>query len=90
MAITSNETQFTDAWPAPLIALHAGRMSEDEALNRADTDGRRAEALFQVGVWAFTADRARTERCWQEIVDKAVPSLIEYAAARNELSRLAL
>lgn len=78
-----------DVWPGPLLALHAGRIAEDEVFKRADTDGRRAEAAFQVGILAFARDRAVAERSWREVVDRASPSLIEYAAARNELSRLA-
>ncbi len=78
-----------DAWPGPLLALHLGRISEDEVLKRADTAERRAEAVFQIGVLSYAADRKVAERRFREVVDNAAPSLIEYAAARNELSRLA-
>lgn len=77
-----------DNWPGPLLALHQGQMSEEEMLTRADTDCRRAEAHFQMGVMAFGRDRTSAERHWREVVERAAPSLIEYAAARNELSRL--
>ena len=77
-----------DNWPGPLLALHQGQMSEEEMLTRADTDCRRAEAHFQLGVMAFGRDRTAAERHWREVVVRAAPSLIEYAAARNELSRL--
>lgn len=76
-----------DAWPGPLLALHLGRMTEGELLKRADTPGRRAEALFQAGILAAAEDRTTAEQRWREVVDQAAPSLIEYAAARNELSR---
>ncbi|MFI5000703.1 MAG: tetratricopeptide repeat protein [Reyranellales bacterium] len=77
-----------DLWPAPLIALHGGRISEEELLQRADTDGRRAEALFQLAVVTVATDRQAAKRRWEEIVDWASPTLIEYAAARDELARL--
>ncbi len=76
-----------DAWPGPLLALHAGRTTPDEVLKRADTDGRRAEAEFQLGVLAFDQDRKSAETCWKYLVGHSSPSLIEHAAARNELAR---
>ena len=88
MPVASLEMPTSDVWPGPLFALHAGLMSEAEVLKRADTDGRRAEALFQAGVLAFAGSRTAAERHWREVVDHAAPSLIEYAAARNELARL--
>jgi tetratricopeptide (TPR) repeat protein len=77
-----------DAWPAPLIALHAGRMTEAEVLSRADNDNRHAEALFQFATLAVSRDKQAAERYWRQIVDLSSPSLIEFAAARNELARL--
>ena len=77
-----------DAWPGPLLALHAGQLSADEVLMRADNEGRRAEALFQLGVVAWPHDRAEARRRWQEVADKAPAALIEYAAARHELAHL--
>jgi tetratricopeptide (TPR) repeat protein len=62
------------AWPAPLLALHAGTATPDAVLANADTPGRRAEALFQL------------ER-FQDVIETAPPALIEYAAARNQLAR---
>ena len=82
------ELPQVDIWPGPLLALYTGGIGEDEVLRRADTDGRRAEALFQMGVLAFGRDRASAGRHWREVVERATPSLIEHAAARNELSRL--
>lgn len=75
-------------WPAPLVALHAGHKTEAEVMALADTACRRAEALFQLGVLAVSRDRAAAERHWRQIVDRCSPSMIEFAAARNELARL--
>jgi Flp pilus assembly protein TadD len=75
------------AWPAPLLALHAGQLSGDDALKQADSEGRRAEALFQLGVVAWPHDRAEARRRWQNVVGTAPPALIEHAAARYELAR---
>ena len=61
-------------WPAPLFALLAGTVEPAAVLEQAAGEGRRAEALFQM-------DRFR------EVAERAPPTLIEYAAARNELSR---
>lgn len=77
-----------ETWPAQLLGLHAGRVSEREVLKQADTASRQAEALFQLGVLAIGQDRKLAERHWREVVQRAEPSMIEYAAARNELSRL--
>lgn len=75
-------------WPVPLLAFHAGRISEEEVLRRADTNDRRAEAAFQFAVAASTRDRHTLEKRWKEVVESGAPALIEYAAAQNELSRL--
>ncbi len=76
-----------DAWPGPLLALHAGRMSAGEVLKLANTDSRRAEATFQLGILASAQDHNTARSHWQEIVDRSGPSQIEYAAARHELAR---
>lgn len=78
----------TDAWPVPLLALHAGAMSADEVLARADTDGRGIEARFQLGVLALPDDPRLAAERWREVVARSAPALIEHAAARNELARL--
>jgi tetratricopeptide (TPR) repeat protein len=78
-----------DAWPAALLALHAGKIGPEEVLRQATTPGRRAEAQFQLGVVAISSDRVQAERHWRQVLDTAPPHLIEYAAARNELARLA-
>lgn len=77
-----------DAWPGPLLAFHAGRMSAAEMLKIANTDGRRAEATFQLGVLAVDQDCDAARSYWQETVDRSASGQIEYAAARHELARL--
>lgn len=74
-------------WPAVLLALHAGHATEQEVMAQADTDCRRAEAWFQLGAVAVARDPEGAKRHWQQVVDHASPSLIEHAAARNELKR---
>jgi Flp pilus assembly protein TadD len=81
------EGMADDAWPSPLLALHAGRLSADDVLARADNEGRRAEALFQLGVIACPQDRAEARRRWEEVAAGSSPALIEHAAARHELAR---
>jgi len=76
-------------WPGPLLALHDNRSTEAELLAQADTQGRRAEAMFQLGVVAFDGNSKVAADHWKQVVEHASPSLIEYCAARNELSRLA-
>lgn len=74
-------------WPAVLVAFHAGQATEETLLGQADTPCRRAEALFQIGVLAAAANPAAARRHWRELVDRGSPTLIEYAAASNELAR---
>jgi tetratricopeptide (TPR) repeat protein len=81
------EGMADDAWPGPLLALHAGRLSADDVLTRADNEGRRAEALFQLGIIAWPHDREEARRRWEEVSAGASPALIEHAAARHELAR---
>lgn len=88
VSIDTENLPFNEAWPSPLLALHAGRIGEREVLEFADTDCRRVEALFQLGVLKVAEDRESAVRHWREVVERALPSMIEYAAARNELSRL--
>jgi tetratricopeptide (TPR) repeat protein len=76
-----------DAWPGPLLALHAGQLSADDVLTRADNEGRRAEALFQLGIIAWPHDREEARRRWEQVAAGASPALIEHAAARHELAR---
>lgn len=78
-----------DDWVAALLALQSGSASRDEVMARADTPGRRAEALFQLGVASQASDPAAARAVWQQVVDLNQPALVEHAAARNELSRSA-
>ena len=78
-----------DAWPAPMIALYGGSDTEQQVLGSVDTNNRRAEALFQLGVLALgRGEHGEAIRRWNEVVAHADVDLIEYAAARNELMRL--
>ena len=77
-----------DAWPGPLISLHEGKLGASEALQRADTPERRAEALFQLGICAFGGDRDEACRSWRQVVETSGPDTIEYAAARHEIEEL--
>jgi hypothetical protein len=77
-----------DVWPGPLISLHEGKLTANEALQRADNPERRAEALFQLGICAFDRDRDETCRSWRHVVEIAGPDTIEYAAARHEVEKL--
>jgi tetratricopeptide (TPR) repeat protein len=79
-----------EAWPGPLISLHEGKLTVDEALRRADNPERRAEALFQLGVWASSRDRDEACRSWRKVVETAGPDTIEYAAARYEIEKLGM
>jgi FkbM family methyltransferase len=76
------------AWPSLLLALHASSVAGEQVLSQADNDGRRAEALFQLGVLAFPQDRKEARRLWTEVLRQSRPDLIEHAAARHELARL--
>jgi len=78
-----------DAWPGLLLELHAGHTTPDEVLKRADTDSRRAEAAFQLGVMALDGNTVASKGYWTDVTVRSSPSLIEHAAARNELARLA-
>ncbi len=75
-------------WPAALLAYHFGQLAEETLLGRADSAGRRAEALFQMGVLAVAGNPAVARRHWQEVINRGTPALMEYAAASNELARL--
>ena len=86
---SSSEAVVEDdgSWASSLLALQSGRASETEVMARADSAARRAEALFQLGVAAHTRDPSAARSYWQQVVDQGVPTLVEHAAARNELSR---
>lgn len=82
------ETPAGAGWPAPLLELHAGKISADEVRRLAKTDNQRAEAAFQTAVLAIVHDRPSAERHLRQVLELAGPFLIEYGAARNELARL--
>jgi tetratricopeptide (TPR) repeat protein len=82
------EVPVTEPWPAPLFGLYDARLTASEIMQRADNDPRRAEAAFQLGVLATAGDREVACRWFGEVVERANPSMIEYAAARHELARL--
>lgn len=77
------------SWPSALMALQNGSLSGEEILVRADTRGRRTEALFQLAILNVHRAPVDARRYWQQVVDQGVPYLVEYAAARNELGRAA-
>lgn len=77
-----------DGWPGMLLAVHAGLITQEEVQKRADTDDRRAEAAFQLGALAFEENQRASQEYWKHVVERSSSSLIEHAAARNELSRL--
>lgn len=77
-----------DAWPGPLIGLHVGTSLAEQVLTQADNRQRKGEAHFQLGVLALAADPVKARGHFNEVVDEAPPSMIEYAAARHELVRL--
>jgi tetratricopeptide (TPR) repeat protein len=78
----------TESWPGPLIALHDGKLHPTELLQRTDNPERRAEALFQLGLWAYDHDPAETGRLLRQAAELAAPDTIEHAAARHEIDGL--
>jgi hypothetical protein len=78
----------TEVWPGPLISLHEGKLTANEAWQRADNPERRAEALFQLGICASGRDHNETCRSWGQVVESAGADTIEYAAARHEIEKL--
>ncbi|WP_428681838.1 tetratricopeptide repeat protein [Reyranella sp.] len=86
-APTTTQAAIGDEWVTSLLALQAGSLSKEEVIVRADSAGRRAEALFQLGVMAHAGDRSAARAYWQEVVDLGQAALVEHAAARNELAR---
>lgn len=74
-------------WPQLLLAFQAGHIREDEVTARADSRERRAEAYFQFGVRSASRDPKAAKLHWQKVVELGPPTMIEYAAARNELAR---
>ena len=79
-----------DQWPAPLIELHAGRMTTDEVLVRADNRDRQAEAHFQLGVLSMASRKEGARDHFRLVIALSSPASIEHAAARHELMRWGL
>lgn len=77
-----------EAWPGPLLALYAGRMSAGDVLARAHNLGRRSEALFHLGILALERDPGEARCLWRQLVEQFQPDLIEHAAAQHELALL--
>ncbi len=86
---TPAQSAAGDEWVASLLAVQSGSASREEVMARADTAGRRAEALFQLGVASHASDLNAARAYWQQVLDLGQPALVEHAAARNELSRSA-
>lgn len=81
------EVPAVDEWPAPLIALHAGKTTASHVLKRAEPRGRHVEAAFQAAIVEAAGDLAAARKLWKEVVEQGSPALLEYGAARNELAR---
>lgn len=75
-------------WPEALMAFHGDSLTADDVLQRADTPDRQAEAAFHFGIAALATDREVAVRHFREVVQSGRATLVEYAAARNELLRL--
>lgn len=78
-----------ESWVSYLLALQSGKVTETQVMGRADNATRRAEALFQLGMVVHAHDRSAAHSHWQQVVDTGQATLVEYAAARNELARSA-
>lgn len=76
-----------DVWPGPLIELHSGRIAAEVALSRADNPERQAEAHYHLGVLALALDPGAARIHFEQVLDLALPAMIEYAAAKHELMR---
>jgi tetratricopeptide (TPR) repeat protein len=79
--------QESSAWPAPLLDLHAGRLSEEAVLHLADNADRQAEAHFQLGILRLHHDPGCSRQHFERVVELSQPSLIEHSASRHELMR---
>ncbi len=79
--------QATMAWPAPLLELHAGRMSEKDVLRLADNAERLVEAYFQLGILDLRNNPEGARGYFERVVELSQSSLIEHSAACHELTR---
>lgn len=77
-----------EGWPDLLLRLYDGSVTEREVVEAAGNEARRVEAWFHLGVIAHGENPAAATSMWRRVVDHGAPFMIEYAAARNELSRL--
>lgn len=78
----------TTTWPAPVVLLCVGELSEAELLALADTDAQTAVARYYLGVLAdFAGDRERARTHWQWVLDHADTSLLQRHLARHDLAR---
>lgn len=78
-----------ESWVSSLLALQSGKATETQVMGRADNATRHAEALFQLGMVVHAHDRSAAHSYWQQVLDTGQATLVEYAAARNELARSA-
>ena len=74
-------------WPELLLAFQAGHVAEEKVTAQANSRERRAEASFQFGVRSASRDPEAARLHWRKVIELGPPSMIEYAAARNELAR---
>ena len=74
-------------WPAALVELHAGRVSNREVLVLADNPQRKVEAHYQIGILTLTGDPECARRHFQRVVELSQPTMIEHAASCHELMR---
>jgi lipoprotein NlpI len=77
-------------WPAPVIELYLGRLSERAVLDAAATPDHQAEAHFYIGGWHLLRnDREHAVRALTAAMQSLPPWFIEHPAAAAELARLA-
>jgi lipoprotein NlpI len=76
-------------WPAPVIELYLGRLSEQAVLEAARTPQNQAEAHFYIGEWhLLRGDRERAIKALNAALQALPPWFTEYPAAAAELARL--
>jgi len=85
----------SDDWPAPLLALYAGKAKEEDissAVARGKADGRvgrECEANYYLAEWRLAyADTAGARPLLQDAAAHCPPRFIEAAQARYELRKL--
>jgi lipoprotein NlpI len=76
-------------WPAPVIELYLGRLSERAVLEAATTPLNQAEAHFYIGEWHLLRnDREQAVKALNAALQSLPPWFTEYPAAAAELARL--